>query len=274
MSSIAPLLLAMPVLLIAAVLALALRSNRAAAAVTLVGQTLATGLVLVDVVPILAGGAPLEVRWWWPRPIESVVFRVDALGAFFLAWSLPMTLLGTVYATRYLEPYLRAGRHAGPHYALLDLVSFSFVLVYATQNALVFLLGWETAAVAAWLLVIWDYQSQRIRFAGFNYLVSTHVGLFVLVAGFMLLHAETQSMSFADFARVLADPARDRATIFVVLGVAFALKAAFFPFHTWLPRAHAAAPAHVSALMSGVIHKAGLFAFLRFVLLLLSLIHI
>ena len=54
-----------------------------------------------------------------------------------------------------------------------------------------FLLGWEIAAVAAWLLVIWDYRNQKIRFAGFNYLVSTHVGLFVLVAAFMLLHSQT-----------------------------------------------------------------------------------
>ena len=50
--------------------------------------------------------------------------------------------------------------------------------------------------------------------------------------------------------------------------MSFALKSAFFPFHTWLPRAHSAAPAHVSALMSGVIHKAGLFAFLRFMLVM------
>jgi len=56
-------------------------------------------------------------------------------------------------------------------------------------------------------------------------------------------------------------------TLFLLLGISFALKSAFFPFHTWLPRAHSAAPAHVSALMSGVNHKAGLFAFLRFTLL-------
>jgi hydrogenase-4 component B len=190
------------------------------------------------------------------------------LGAFFLAWSLPMTLLGTIYAVGYLEPYFVKGRHGGPHFALLNMISVSFVLVYSTQNALVFLLGWEIAAVAAWLLVIWDYQKQKIRFAGFNYLVSTHVGLFVLVAAFMLLHSKTDSMDFRAFGTFLTQPSAARGTIFVLLGTSFALKSAFFPFHTWLPRAHSAAPAHVSALMSGVIHKAGLFAFLRFALLM------
>src|SRR5439155_17423158 len=121
------------------------------------------------------------------------------------------------------------------------------------QNALVFLLGWEIAAVSAWLLVIWDYRNQKIRFAGFNYLVSTHVGLFVLVAAFMLMHSQTKSMAFDTFGPFLATPSRLRSIAFLLLGTSFALKSAFFPFHTWLPRAHSAAPAHVSALMSGVI---------------------
>ena len=180
-----------------------------------------------------------------------------------------MTLLGTVYAVGYLQPYFDAGRNGGPHFALLNMTSLSFVLIYSVQNALVFLLGWEIAAVAAWLLVIWDYRNQKIRFAGFNYLVSTHVGLFVLVAAFMLLHGKTGSMDFRAFGAVLAKPGRAaRRRPSCCSASSFALKSAFFPFHTWLPRAHSAAPAHVSALMSGVIHKAGLFAFLRFTLLM------
>lgn len=261
-------LLALPVLLVGAGLALALRGNRAAAAVAIATQAVATLLVLRGAAPLLAGGEVLELTWPWPLPIDHIVFRLDALGAFFLAWSLPLTLLGTVYAVSYLEPWFGKGRHGGPHFALLNVVSVSFVLIYTAQNALVFLMGWETAAVAAWLLVIWDYRNQRIRFAGFNYLVSTHVGLFVLVAAFMLLHSKTDSMEFAAFGQFLAQPSPARGTIFLLLGAAFALKSAFFPLHTWLPRAHSAAPAHVSALMSGVIHKAGLFAFLRFTLLL------
>ena len=264
----ATVLLGLPVLLLGAALCLALRSNRAAAAVAITTQALATVLVVAGSLSLLRGGPALELSWPWPRPIEQIAFRLDALGAFFLAWSLPMTLLGTVYAIGYLRPYFTRGRHGGPHFALLNMISVSFVLIYSTQNALVFLMGWEIAAVAAWLLVIWDYKNQKIRFAGFNYLVSTHVGLFVLVAAFMLLHSKTDSMDFAAFGRFLSTPNRARSTIFLLLGASFAIKSAFFPFHTWLPRAHSAAPAHVSALMSGVIHKAGLFAFLRFTLLM------
>ncbi|MBL8627445.1 MAG: proton-conducting membrane transporter [Myxococcales bacterium] len=263
------LLLAIPVLLAGVVLATALPGRTVKFAAAVGSQAVAAALVLWTVVPVLAGRpAVLDHTYAWSYPFEDIRVHVDALAAFFLVWSLPLTLLGTIYARGYLARAVDEGRDPGPHFALLNLVALSFVVVYTVQNALVFLLGWETAAVSAWLLVIWDYRSQKIRFAGFNYLVSTHIGLFVLVAAFMLMHSRTQSMDFASFATVLAQPGELRDGVFVLLAVAFALKAAFFPMHTWLPRAHAAAPAHVSALMSGVIHKAGLFGLLRFLLYL------
>jgi len=255
-------------LILGAILALALRNNTHRTVAALVTQCVATVLVLGAVVPVLEGGSPLTARWGWSYPVELIVVHVDALGAFFLAWSLPMTLLGTLYAVGYLRPYFDAGRNGGPHFALLNMTSLSFLIIYSVQNALVFLLGWEIAAVAAWLMVIWDYRNQKVRFAGFNYLVSTHIGLFVLVAAFMLMHAQTDSMDFQAFGEFLATPSHLRSVAFLLLGTSFALKSAFFPFHAWLPRAHSAAPAHVSALMSGVIHKAGLFGLLRFTLLI------
>jgi hydrogenase-4 component B len=261
-------LASIPVLLVGAGLSLALRSNAAVLMATLVSQFVGVLCVLIGIASTLGGGTPIEATWAWSSPIDSIVFRLDALGSFFLAWSLPLTFLGTLYASGYLQRAILKGRRGGPHYALLNTTMVAFVLVYTAQNALVFLLGWEIAAVSAWLLVIWDYQNQRTRFAGFSYLVSTHVGLFVLVAAFMLLHSKTNSMDFRDFGEFLRQPTPARGTLFLLLGTSFAIKSAFFPFHFWLPRAHAAAPAHVSALMSGVIHKAGLFGLLRFVFLM------
>jgi hydrogenase-4 component B len=148
------------------------------------------------------------------------------------------------------------------------MVSLSFLLVYTGEHAVTFLFGWEVAALAAWLLVIWDYSNQKVRFAGFNYLVSTHIGLIFLVAAVMILYTHSHSWFLDDFGDWMArNPGTLRNTLFLLLVTSFGLKSAFFPFHSWLPRAHAAAPAHVSALMSGVIHKAGLYALVRFIML-------
>jgi hydrogenase-4 component B len=99
--------------------------------------------------------------------------------------------------------------------------------------------------------------------------VSTHIGLIFLVAAFMILYTHSGSWELESFGRWLRDnPGTERNLVFLLLLASFGLKSAFFPFHSWLPRAHAAAPAHVSALMSGVIHKAGLYALVRFILLI------
>jgi len=234
----------------------------------LASQAVATLLVWSAVWPVLAG-APLPMAEWpWAYPIGAVRFRLDALGAFFLSWSLPMTLLGAIYAVGYLRKYFDSPRHVGVHFGLLNMISMSFLMVYTGEHAVTFLMGWEIAALSAWLLVIWDYSNQKVRFAGFNYLVSTHVGLIFLVAAFMILYTQTQSWYLADFGLWLSGhPGKLRDAVFLLLVTSFGLKSAFFPFHSWLPRAHAAAPAHVSALMSGVIHKAGLFALLHFLLI-------
>jgi hydrogenase-4 component B len=74
----------------------------------------------------------------------------------------------------------------------------------------VFLLGWEIAALAAWLLVIWDYTNQKVRFAGFNYLVSTHIGLIFLVAAFMILYTHSASWDLGSFGTLAAARIRAR----------------------------------------------------------------
>jgi len=255
-------------LMLGGVLCLLPARNGLRAGVGLASQLIATLLVWWSVIPVLMGAPDRILELPWGYPIGALHFRLDALGAFFLSWSLPMTLLGSVYAVGYLRRYFDSPRHMGVHFGLLNMISLSFILVYTGEHAVTFLLGWEIAALSAWLLVIWDYTNQRVRFAGFNYLVSTHVGLIFLVAAVMILYTHTQSWYLDDYGDWMRqNPGTVRNTVFLLLVTSFGLKSAFFPFHSWLPRAHAAAPAHVSALMSGVIHKAGLFALVHFLMI-------
>lgn len=243
--------------------------NAVRAALGLISQCVATALTWWAVIPVLGGATEPKLTLEWAYPIGELRFELNPLGAFFLSWSLPMTLLGAVYAVGYLRKYFDGSRHVGVHFALLNMTSLSFLMVYTGGHAVTFLMGWEVAALSAWLLVIWDYPNQKVRFAGFNYLVSTHIGLIFLVAAFMVLYTQTHSWYLNDFGLWLRQhPGTTRNGVFLLLLTSFGLKSAFFPFHSWLPRAHAAAPANVSALMSGVIHKAGLFGLLTFIGLL------
>ncbi len=262
------LLIGLLLFVLGSVLALVLPGNRTRVLVNLVCQAVACGFVLYRTIPVLFGGESLSAYVQWSYPVERIDVRLDALSAFFLTFSLPMTFLGSVYAVGYLAQDIRGPRQVGTHFALLSTVQISFLIVYTVQNSFAFLVGWEMAALSAWLLVIWNHRDQKIRFAGFNYLISTHLSLLFLVAAVMILHGETNSFQFADYQMFLSTPGTRRGLTFVLLMTSFGLKSAFFPFHTWLPRAHSAAPAHVSALMSGVIHKAGLFGVLKFIILI------
>jgi hydrogenase-4 component B len=247
-----------------ALLALLLPGNRARAHASLASQFIATVAIVVAAGPLLFGAPVIEASVPWAPPIGAVRLQIEALDAFFLCFSLPMTLLGSLYALGYLAPHMPTKRNVGAHFALLNLTSLSFLMIYALEHAFAFLIGWELAAIAAWLLVIFDHANQKIRFAGFNYLISTHLGFLLLLAALVIVQAQTGSTDLGDATQLLGTPGFMRSVVFVLLVTAFGLKSAFYPFHTWLPRAHAAAPAHVSALMSGVIHKAGLFALLKF----------
>ncbi|MBP8308991.1 MAG: proton-conducting membrane transporter, partial [Burkholderiaceae bacterium] len=263
------LIAAVVVLLLGAGASLLPMRNGVRAFLGIATQAVAVGLVWWTIAPVLVGGQIVQGDLPWGYPVGTLRVRLDALGAFFLAWSLPMTLLGCIYAAGYLRPYFATRRHVGVHYALLNLTAISFVLIYTGEHALIFLVGWEIAALSAWLLVIWDYTDRKVRFAGFNYLVSTHIGLIFLVAAFMILYTHAGSWFLESYGQWLArNPGTERNLVFLLVVISFGLKSAFFPFHSWLPRAHAAAPAHVSALMSGVIHKAGLYALVRFILLI------
>ncbi|MFO0940490.1 MAG: proton-conducting transporter membrane subunit [Pirellulales bacterium] len=250
------------------VCALALPGNRLRVWANLLLQAVATTLILKCTIPVLFGAAPLEGAIIWSYPVERVDLLIDSIGAMFLTFSVPMTFLGSIYAVGYLKKDIESGRHVGTHFALLCLVQISYLIVYSVQNAFIFMVGWEFAAIGAWLLVIWNHRDQKIRFAGFNYLVSTHFSLLFLVAAVVVMHGATNSFQFSDFKVFLAEPSTARNITFVLMVTCFGLKSAFFPFHTWLPRAHSAAPAHISALMSGVIHKAGLFGMFKIILMI------
>ena len=92
----------------------------------------------------------------------------------------------------------------------------------------------------------------------------SQAGLACLLAGMLLLTAATGSATFADWASAAPDLTPGaRVLPLLLLGLGFASKAGVIPLHVWLPRAHPAAPSHVSALMSGVMVKLGIYGLVR-----------
>jgi hydrogenase-4 component B len=209
-------------------------------------------------------GAPAEaLHLPWNVPYGAFFVEVDALSAFFLLPIFVLAALAAVYGADYLRPY-RKTRSLGPSWFFFNLLVASMAIVVIARNAVLFLVAWEAMALASFFLVTFEDEKESVRDAGWVYLVATHLGTAFLLAFFIKLGSAGGSLDFDQFTVAPAQTG----LLFVLALVGFGTKAGFMPLHVWLPEAHPAAPSHVSALMSGVMIKTGIYGLLRALILL------
>ena len=196
-------------------------------------------------------------------PIGGAAFGLDRLSAFFIVVIAVGAIPPALYAMGYTREY--TGKHslAGMGFAFNAFVAAMF-LVPLARNVLTFLALWELMSLASYFLVMTEPEREDTVRAGWVYFVMTHAGFAALLLGFLLLARATETMDFTEWsaAAVKLDPT-SRDLIFVLLALGFGSKAGGVPLHVWLPRAHPAAPSHVSALMSGVMIKLGVYGLVR-----------
>jgi hydrogenase-4 component B len=145
--------------------------------------------------------------------------------------------------------------------AFYGAVTAGMLLLVVARNAILFLAGWEIMALAAFMLITTKDENPTVREVGYVYVLATRAGTLCLFAMFALLGAASETLDMDGWSRALASPVRD--AIFVLGLCGFGLKAGLMPLHVWLPGAHANAPSHVSALMSGVLIKMGIYGLVR-----------
>jgi hydrogenase-4 component B len=204
----------------------------------------------------MTGGAG-TVRVAWLVPLGGLELTLDPLGAFFLA------LIGLAAVPTSIYAMASPPDESGGRFTYLAFV-LSMCLVPLAANLMTFAITWELMSITSYFLVLHHRESRSSQYAGWVYAVMTHAGLACLLAGMLLLTAWTGSPRFEDW-RVAAPALTSawRNGAFVLLALGFAGKAGVIPLHVWLPLAHPAAPSHVSALMSGVMIKLGVYGLMR-----------
>ncbi|MBI3183662.1 MAG: hypothetical protein HYZ28_16110 [Myxococcales bacterium] len=241
--------------------ALAGRSDRASLAIGTAGSVGACLLGLGASAAALVDGANADLRAGWSLPIGEVHVGIDPLSSFFLVCIFLVSGLAAVYGAGYLRGY--SNRKAlAPAVSLFNLLVASMAGIAIARDGVLFLLSWELMSIASFLLVTYEDEREEARRAGMTYLIASHLGVVFLFVLFGLLARGAGSFDFARFAQAGA-PAGMAGTCFLLSLVGFGTKAGFWPVHIWLPDAHPAAPSHVSALMSGVMIKLGIYGIFR-----------
>lgn len=207
----------------------------------------------------LSFAGPVEL---FSQPAASVVefsFRADGLSGFFILVISILTGAVSVYSIGYAKDVDNKALMA----FLYNLFILSMCCVVLSGNVITFLISWESMSVVSYFLVTFD-RHERSTKAGLVYAVMTHIGTAFIIALFFILYKFTGHMDFSGIKNGATNlPEELKAIVFIFSVIGFGTKAGIIPLHTWLPKAHPAAPSNISALMSGVMIKTGIYGFIR-----------
>ncbi len=231
-----------------------------AAAVIAAGAVMAA---VAGVTAIVLPGSETGTGAWLPG--------LDPIGGVF---ALAVAISGVacaVYAVGYMPGHAAGKSHTqvALHFAALVALFYAMIEVIRAEDTYGFLFWWELMTLSSFLLVMFDGQRKEVLHAAVSYLVLMHVGFFLLLGGFVVPGgSEAFFGSTAAIGSATAPVAGGTAAgmpvgAFLLFLAGFGLKAGIFPLHMWLPVAHPAAPSHVSALMSGVMIKMGIYGIVR-----------
>jgi formate hydrogenlyase subunit 3/multisubunit Na+/H+ antiporter MnhD subunit len=218
------------------------------------------GLVLA-VVGITALGKTAQIAVL-PLGLPDLPFhlRLDSLSAFFLL------LLGATGSgiSLFSAGYFRDSEGSSPGLLCFQYHAFlaAMAMVLIADDAYVFMVAWETMALASYFLVTTDHHIAEVRRAGFLYLLIAHIGAIAILLCFGVLQGGSGDYTFGSMRSVVLSGSWGSIAFLLAL-FGFGAKAGLLPLHIWLPEAHPAAPSPVSALMSGVMLKTAIYGMLR-----------
>lgn len=232
----------------------------------------------------LVDGATTPIDAAWPLPIGRFSVALDTLSCIFLLPVFLVSLVGSIYALGYWrqssdhEPppwaalfegtwpgYWQQSDHAssGPRLRFFyGLLTGALGLVVMARDGVLFLMAWEVMALAAFFLVNTEDEDDDVRAAAWLYLAASHLATGCLLAMFSLFYGVHGTFDITAISPEQAAGGVGTA-VFLLALAGFGLKAGIMPLHIWLPAAHASAPSHVSALMSGVLIKMGVYGLVR-----------
>jgi len=226
----------------------------------------ALGGLGASVVCLVGDATSFSIRWDF---LESAVpylkfsVRLDPLSAFFLLIVSSLGLALSIYSFGYARGFYgrtKVGVLGAFYNALLLATTFVFI----ADNAFFFLVSWELMAMTAYFLVTFEHEQPEARHAGVLYFIMSHIGTGCIILGFLLLFQASGGYGFIGFHALgerMSAGRRDAAFLLFLAG--FGVKAGIVPLHIWLPAAHPVAPSNVSALLSGVIIKSGIYGLTR-----------
>ena len=220
--------------------------------------------VVAAVMAIVAGGygifsTSVLASYTTPFAFANFTLLLNPLSGILLVVVNILAVLAWIYGYSYLDEY--KGKGIGAIGFFMNLFVASMNMVITVDNAFWFLVFFELMSLTSYFLVIVDQKSSSIK-GGFLYLIMAHIGFLMIMVSYIIMVVVSGSFEFSAF-RLFDFGPELASIIFMLAFLGFGCKAGMFPFHSWLPQAHPAAPSNVSAMMSGGMIKIGIFGIIK-----------
>jgi len=184
----------------------------------------------------------------------GLFFKLDAFRYIFVFITSLVWFLTSIYSTQYLIKYKKRNRY----YAFFILTYASTMGLFVSEHMLNLFTFFEVMSFTSYFLIIHD-EDEYTRDAGKTYLTMAIAGGMILLMGLFLLYDYTGTLIISELADAVADMGPVKYIIAGLIIIGFGVKAGMVPLHVWLPKAHPAAPAPASAILSGILLKTGVF---------------
>lgn len=222
----------------------------------------AVGVIEFILCGVLLAGAASGRAWALELPGlcgRGLSFRADGFRALYAAVAALLWMMTTLFSPEYLRHY----RNRNRYYLFTLLTCGATVGVFLSDDLFTAFVFFEIMSFTSYVMVVQDEKPGAMR-AGETYIAVAVVGGMAALMGLFLLEARLGTLSF-DELPAAAQALEDRSVLYLpgaLVLAGFGAKAGMFPLHIWLPKAHPAAPAPASALLSGILTKAGVFGIL------------
>ncbi|MEM3492119.1 MAG: proton-conducting transporter membrane subunit [Nitrososphaerota archaeon] len=189
------------------------------------------------------------------------ILQIDQLSSYMTLIVLGIALASSIYSLGYIHERIPE------FYSLLLLLTTGMVGVFYSGDLLTFFVFWELMSISSYILVAFNYREWEAVEASLKYLIMSSTGSAAILFGVSLIYGMTGTLVISDVAaRMTSQTAAHE--IWSIAGLVFIIgglgvNVAMVPFHSWLPDAHPAAPSPISAMLSGVVIKTGVYAMYR-----------
>ncbi len=241
---------------------ISLLTKKAHLVISIFGSLASVSLVATGILG-LGLGKPLNWSQWSFPIFGQMHFHIDGITSILLLLTGVVALPVSIFSNGYLQRYL--GKYSLRSFGVMyHLLLASIAAVFVTWDVMSFLVSWEAMSVLSYLCVNFEHRHEENTHAGLLMLVMGEVGTLAIAISMFILGSAGGGLDFESL-RLGAQELGPGASwaVFLLSFFGFGVKAGIVPVNTWLPRAHPAAPANISALLSGVILNLGLYGIIR-----------